>query len=69
MCVSIFIGYSRGVDLEWGGAQGIKFNGARFFYPVPYTLNIRLRQYVTFLFAISVVIINLTLKLFKKLYG
>jgi hypothetical protein len=68
MCVSIFIGYSRS-KLEWGEAQGIKFNGARFFYPAPYTLNIRLRQYVTFLFALSVVIINLTLKLFKELYS
>jgi hypothetical protein len=36
---------------------------------LPYTLKIRLRQYATFLFASSVAIINLTLKLFKELYG
>jgi hypothetical protein len=52
--------------LEWGGTQGIKIQKGKIFSP--YTLNFRLRQYVTFLFALSVAIINLTFKAFQRAF-
>ena len=64
-CVSAFLLAIVGVDLEWGGAQDKKLKEKIFCFP-PYILIFRLRQYVTFLFALSVVIINLTLKALQR---